>query len=129
MKRAILSIFLFVFLTQVFAYNRKNTSVEQMYLEVSESLDHEIEKYEQNIIDTTYLYYYKQCNGKWNKTVWDEAVSKSIDFCNDKAAVTASKAGDFGEKFLQALIVTSEDIWHGFNNWLDKKSREYNKRK
>ena len=124
-----LTVLLALFLTaQVFAYNPLNTSVEKMYSEVGKALKHNVEEYEKNIIDTTYLYYYKQCDGKWNKDVWNDAVSKSIELCNNKAAVNASKAGEFGEKLLQALIVTGEDAWHGLSNWMDKKSKEYQDR-
>lgn len=129
MKQISFFIVFVLFSVQVFAFNSKNTSIEQMYSEISGVLEHPIAKYEQNIIDTTYLYYYKQCNGKWNKKVWNEAVSKSVELCNNQAAISASKAGDFGEKFLQAIIVTTEDAWSGLNNWLNKKSDEYNKRK
>ncbi|MCR4938723.1 MAG: hypothetical protein K5930_01280 [Treponemataceae bacterium] len=128
MKR-IFTIFTLALVTfQLFAFNSKKTTVNDMYEEVQKQLGHYIEKYEQNIIDTTYLYYYQECGGKWTKEIWEKAVDKSVDFCRDKVAVAASKAGDFGEKFLQSIIVTTEDLFSGFNNWLNKKSEEYKRR-
>lgn len=129
MRKLLLTLFIIAFGTQLFAYNKLNTSVEMMYKDVGHKLNHKVEKYEQTIIDTTYLYYYKQFNGKWDKETWNIAVDKCVELCNNKAAVTASKAGNFGEKFLQALIVTGEDAWKGLNKWVDEKSKEYEKRK
>lgn len=128
MKKFFLSLLVILFSCQLFAYNRFNTSVDMMYKDVSQKLNHQIEKYEQNIIDTTYLYYNKQCNGKWDKETWNLAVEKCVNLCNNKAAVAASKAGDFGEKLLQALIVTGEDAWKSFNKWVDEKSKEFENR-
>lgn len=129
MKKIILMLLAITIGAQIYAYNRFNTSVDAMYRDVEKQLNHKTEKYERNIIDTTYLYYNKQCEGKWDKVNWNIAVDKCVELCNNKAAVTASKAGDFGEKFLQAVIVTTEDAWKGFNNWVNKKSKEYEKRK
>ena len=113
---------------QLFAFNSKKATVDKMYKEVQKELGHKIEKYEQNIIDATYLYYYKKCEGNWTQKTWDIAVDKSVEMCNNKAAVAASKTGNFGEKFLQSLIVTTENLFEGFNNWIESGSEEYNKR-
>ena len=113
---------------QLFAFNSKKATVDKMYKEVQKELGHKIEKYEQNIIDATYLYYYKKCEGNWTQKIWDIAVDKSVEMCNNKAAVAASKTGNFGEKFLQSLIVTTENLFEGFNNWIESGSEEYNKR-
>jgi len=123
------SIFLVIFMAvQLFAFNAKKATVNNMYKEVQKELGHKIEKYEQNIIDTTYLYYYKKCDGNWTKDTWELAVDKSVEMCQNKAAITASKAGNFGEKFLQSLIVTTEDLFSGFNKWIEKGSEEYKDR-
>ncbi|MCR4714551.1 MAG: hypothetical protein K5751_09285 [Treponemataceae bacterium] len=113
---------------QLFAFNAKKATVDNLYYLVQNELGHKIEKYEQNIIDSTYLYYYQKCSGKWTKELWEETVDKSVELCNNKAAIAASKTGDFGEKFLQSLIVTTEDAFTGFGNWLNKNSKEYENR-
>lgn len=129
MKKLLSTFAVLTICSTLFAYNPKNTSVERMYNDVSKSLKHKIEKYEQNIIDATYLYYYRQCCGDWTESIWNNAVSKSVSLCRNPAAVTASKAGNFGEKFLQAVIVTAEDAFHGARSWLNNKSSEYEKRR
>lgn len=110
------------------AWDPFNTSVEAMYQEAGSKLKHKLEPYERDIIDTTYLYYYKQCEGSWNKSHWNKALDKSVALCRDKAAIAAAKAGEFGEKFLKAVIVSSENLWDKFTNWLDRKSDEYDER-
>ena len=128
MKKSI-SLFIFILMTvQLFSFNPKKTTANHMYKDVQKQLGHKIEKYEKNIIDTTYLYYYNKCDGEWTKEIWETTVNKSVELCNNKAAVAASKTGEFGEKFLQSLIVTAEDAFEGFNNWLNKNSEEYQKR-
>lgn len=128
MKKSI-SLFAIIFMiTQLFAFNARKATIDNLYKQVQQELGHNIQKYEQNIIDSTYLYYYKKCNGAWTKELWETTVNKSVELCNNKKAVAASKAGDFGEKFLQSLIVTTEDAFSGFNNWLNKNSEEYKKR-
>lgn len=118
-----------VFITSsLFAYNPKKTDVEYMYKDVGKILGHKVETYEQNIIDTTYFYYFTKNNNQWTKEVWNDAVNKSVDLCNNNAAVAAAKASDFGEKLLQSLVVTADDAISGFNNWLNRKSEEYKKR-
>ena len=128
MKKRIGIFVVFLMMTQLFAFNAKKATVEKMYKEVQKELGHKIEKYEQNIIDTTYLYYYKKCDGNWTSETWEIAVDKAAEMCQNKAAIAASKTGDFGEKLLQTLIVTSEDLFKGFNDWLDSGSEEYKER-
>lgn len=128
MKKRIAIFSILLMAAQLFAFNSKKATVDKMYKEVQKELGHKIEKYEQNIIDTTYLYYYKKCEGNWTQKIWDIAVDKSVEMCNNKAAVAASKTGNFGEKFLQSLIVTTENLFEGFNNWIESGSEEYNKR-
>ena len=128
MKKLIALFSILLLAAQLFAFNAKKATVDKMYKEVQKELGHKIEKYEQNIIDTTYLYYYKKCNGNWTQDTWNIAVDKSVEMCNNKTAVAASKAGDFGEKFLQSLIVTTEDLFKGFNNWIESGSNEYKER-
>jgi DNA-directed RNA polymerase beta' subunit len=127
-KKHLSILLLTLLLAQAFAFNPKKTSTENMYKDVQKNLGHKIEKYEKNIIDTTYLYYHQKCSGNWTKEIWTTAVSKSTELCNNKAAIAAAKAGEFGEKLLQSIIVTTEDIFSGFNDWLDKNSEEYKKR-
>ena len=136
MKKTIMKVILaFCFLclaTQLFAFGVKEPSnwatVENFHSEVQKKLGHELEKYELNIIDTTYLYYYGKCEQNWTLEMWNTAVEKSVELCKNPAAVTASKAGVFGEKLLQTLVVTTEDIVSGLNNWLESGSEEYKKR-
>ena len=128
MKRIFVVFGIFLMAVQLFAFNAKKATVDKLYKDVQKELGHKIEKYEQNIIDTTYLYYYKKCNGNWTKEIWELTVDKSVEMCNNKAAVAASKTGDFGEKLLQTLIVTTEDLFKCFNDWIESGSEEYKER-
>ena len=128
MKRRIGFFVVLLMMCQLFAFNAKKATVENMYKEVQKQLGHKIEKYEQNIIDTTYLYYYKKCDGKWTQESWNVAVDKSAELCQNKVAVSASKAGNFGEKLLQTLVVTTEDVFSGIGHWIESGSEEYKER-
>lgn len=101
---------------------------ESMCKTVEKKLGHKIEKYEQSIIETTYLYYYNQCNGEWTCEKWDVAVEKATELCSNNVAVAAAKTGVFGEKLLKTLVVTTEDAVSGFNKWIESGSKKYNKR-
>ena len=121
-------------LTSAFLFASGNKNIlkwgtpESMYKSVEEQLNHKIEKYEQSIIDTTYLYYYNQCNGNWSREKWDVAVEKAVELCKNNVAIAAAKTGVFGEKLLKTLVVTTEDAIHGFNNWIESGSKKYQKR-
>ena len=128
MKKAISLFVIIMMAAQLFAFNAKKATVDNLYKQVQKELGHKIEKYEQNIIDSTYLYYYQKCGGNWTKEIWEATIDKSVELCNNKAAIAASKTGEFGEKLLQSLIVTTEDAFAGFNDWLNKNSEEYEKR-
>lgn len=117
-----------LFVMPLAAWNPFDTSVEAMCRETGSKLKHELESYEHDIVNTTYLYYYKQCEGNWNKSQWNKALDKCVEMCRDKAAVAAAKAGEFGEKFLKAVIVSSENLWDKFTDWIDRKSDEYDER-
>ena len=106
----------------------KWATVESMYKKVEKQLDHKIEKYEQTIIDTTYLYYFNKCEGKWTREIWKEAVSKAVEMCKNNVAIAAAKTGIFGEKLLKTLAVTTEDAVSGFNNWIDSGSKKFDER-
>lgn len=101
---------------------------ESMYRSVEKELGHDMQKYEQNIIDTTYLYYYNQCNGDWTREKWDVAVAKAVELCKNNVAIAASKTGVFGEKLLQTLVVTTEDAVSGFNKWINAGSKKFEER-
>lgn len=132
MRKSIL--FLCCLLTSAFLFASGNKNIpkwgtpESMYKSVEEQLNHKIEKYEQSIIDTTYLYYYNQCNGNWSREKWDVAVEKAVELCKNNVAIAAAKTGVFGEKLLKTLVVTTEDAVHGFNNWIESGSKKYQKR-
>lgn len=128
MKKMFLFFVLVLMTYQLFAFNILKSTPEDMHEQVQEKLGHKIEKYEQNIIDTTYLYYFKKCDWIWTEEMWKTAVDKATELCQNKIAVAASKAGDFGEKLLQSLIVTTEDVVSGISNWLNKQSEEYKRR-
>ena len=132
MKKSIILFAVILMAAQLFASGSKDTSNEMtignMYVQVQRRLGHTIEKYEKNIIDTTYLYYNEKCDGKWTLELWDTAVNKAVELCHNKVAITASKAGNFGEKLLQTLIVTTEDIVKGLNDWVENGSEEYKER-
>ena len=100
-------------------------TVESFNINVENQLGHEIEKYEQVIVDATYLYYYSKCEENWTSEKWDIAITKAVNMCNNPVAVAAAKTGVFGEKLLQTLVVTTEDAISGFNNWIDSGSEKY----
>ncbi len=131
-KVFLMGLFMFIAI-QLFAYGTKEEipewgTVESMYENVEKQLGHEIEKYEKTIIDTTYLYFYNKCEGKWNHEFWDIAVSKATEICRNPIAIAAAKTGIFGEKLLKTLVVTAEDIVSGFNNWIESGAEEYQNR-
>lgn len=128
MKRVFCFFVIVLMASQLFAFNARKTTVEDMYEEIQSKFGHEIEKYEQNIIDITYLYYFKKCEWNWTKETWEIAVNKSVELCHNNIAIAASKIGEFGEKLLQSLIVTTEDIFSGIGNWLNRQSEEYKRR-
>ena len=132
MKRIIVIFLVFLMIAPLYASGGKEvtneTSVEKMYELVQKELGHKLEKYEKTIIDTTYLYYYSKCDGNWNSEIWTIAVDKSVELCQNTIAIAASKTGNFGEKLLQTLIVTTEDVFSAIGNWIENGSEEYKKR-
>ena len=132
-KLFFMTLFMFIGIQLLFASGAKEEipewgTVESMYENVGNQLGHEIEKHEKTIIDTTYLYYYNKCKGKWSRELWDVAVSKAVEICKNPIAIAAAKAGVFGEKLLQTLVVTAEDMVSGFNNWIESGAAEYQNR-
>lgn len=125
MKKCIAILLFLVINVSLFAYNKNDTTVEAMYSDVEKDLGHKIQKYEQNIVDVTYLYYYTQNNKKWTRKTWNSTVDKCVELCNDNTAVIAAKAGNFGENLLKSLIVTSKKAWKGFSNWVNTTAEEY----
>ena len=132
MKKSILFLFCLLMCDIIFASGAKDIpdwgTPESMYKSVEKELGHDMEKYEQNIIDTTYLYYYNKCNGEWTHENWDFAVAKAVEMCKNNVAIAASKTGVFGEKLLQTLVVTTEDAVSGFNKWINAGSKKYEER-
>lgn len=132
MKKTIFVICVLFMAVQLFSYGSKEIpdwgTVESMNKSVEKQLGHELEKYEQTIIDTTYLYYYNKCEGEWTREIWDIAVDKAVVMCRNNIAIAAAKTGVFGEKLLQTLIVTAEDIVSGISNWIESGSEKYNER-
>ena len=132
MKKIILILLCLLSVGLLFASGSKDMpewgTVECMYKSVEKELGHNMEKHEQAIIDTTYLYYYNKCSGNWNRETWDIAVDKAIEMCRNKAAVAAAKTGVFGEKLLQTLAVTTEDAASGFNKWIESGSEKFKER-
>ncbi len=130
-KVFLMGLFMFIAI-QLFAYGSKEDipewTVESMYENVAKQLGHDIEKHEKTIIDATYLYYYNKCKGKWSNELWVVAVDKTVEICKNPIAIVAAKAGVFGEKLLQTLVVTAEDMVSGFNNWIESGAEEYQNR-
>lgn len=131
MKRIFVILFLLsVSCVSLFARSRpiglKQYSIEHFYYDVETQLGHQLRQYEVDICDTVYLYYYKK-DGSW-KSKWDVAVLRAADTCLDKRATTLAKTGEFGEKMLQSIIVTTENVGRGFLNWINSGSKEYEKR-
>lgn len=129
MKKLIMILFVAILGGFLFASDSKDLqkegTVESFYANVEKLLGHNMEKYEQVIIDTTYLYYYNNCQGKWNHEKWDIAVAKAVKMCNNNVAVVAARIGVFGEKLLQTLVVTTEDAIFGVKKWIDSGSQKY----
>lgn len=96
---------------------------------VEKELGHKSESYELTIINTAYTYYSSQCQNKWDKEAWKQAVTKAVELCRNKVAIAAAKAGEFGEKLLKSLVAATMDAVDSVNNWLDKKSQEYDEYK
>lgn len=97
------------------------------YKEIKKELGRDILDYEQNIVDSTYLYYYTKFEKNWNNERWEEAKSTALKLCFNKAAIIASKTGMFGEKFIQAIIVSAGDVKNSFESWLETNSDRYEK--
>ena len=132
----LLTLFISAFLCEaVFAAGSGETKVPRKYRieaytkAVEKELGHKSESYEQSIINTAYSYYSSQCENKWDKESWKQAVAKAVELCRNKVAVAAAKAGEFGEKLLKALVSATKDAVDSVNNWLDKKSQEYDEYK
>ncbi len=96
---------------------------------VEKELGHKTQSYELSIINTAYSYYSAQCENKWDKESWKQAVTKAVELCRNKVAIAAAKAGEFGEKLLKALVSATKDAVDSVNNWLDKKSQEFDEYK
>ena len=94
---------------------------------VEKELGHKTEDFEKSIINVTYSYYGNACQNNWDKESWKEAIEKAVELCRNKIAITAAKAGEFGEKLLKALIQTTKDAGESISDWLDQKSQEYDK--
>ncbi len=94
---------------------------------VEKGLGHKTQDFEKSIINVTYSYYGNACQNNWDKESWQEAVDKAIELCRNKIAITAAKAGEFGEKLLKALVQTTKEASESISNWLDQKSQEFDK--
>ncbi len=140
MKKRFTGLLMILFMTAflceaVFAAGSTDTKIPRKYrLEaytkaVEKELGHKSESYELSIINTAYTYYSSECQNKWDKESWKQAVTKAVELCRNKIAVAAAKAGEFGEKLLKALLSATKDAVDSVNNWLDKKSREYDEYK
>ncbi len=129
MKKIIAIIFFCLFMTSIFAFGKKEKAPDyspvSFYKEIKTALDRDIKDYEKNIIDTTYLYYYSKFDKNWDTEKWEEAKNTAIKLCFNKAAIIASKAGMFGEKFIQAILVTAGDAKDSFGSWLETNSDRY----
>ncbi len=112
----------------MFGFNAKKATVENMYSEVERKLGHKMEAMEKTVVNSTYFYYKNKCEDGWSKDAWDAAVEKSVNVCQSKAFKTAAKAGNVGEKLIQSLIVSTEDGLQSAGKWIDKQSKEYEKR-
>ena len=132
MKKTICLFLVFLISFQLIALGAKDNqnwaTVENFYKEIQKQLGHELEEHEQIIIDTVFLYYYGVCEQNWTHELWDVAVNKSVEMCRNPIAVAAAKTGIFGEKLLKSLIVTTEDVVSGINNWIESGNEEYQKR-
>lgn len=132
MKKSRLILFCLLSAELLFASGTKDIpewgTPECMYKSVEKELGHDMEKHEQTIIDTTYLYYYNKCNDDWSHEIWDTAVNKAVEMCRNNVAVAAAKTGVFGEKLLQTLAVSAKDAVSGFNKWIDSGSEKFKER-
>lgn len=55
-------------------------------------------------------------------------VRKTVNMCNNHIAIAVVKAVVFGEKFLQTLVVTTQDAIFVFYNWIDSGIEKYKNR-
>lgn len=129
MKKRISGVLLLLFLAVSLLPGQEKVArkyrIEAYTRAVEKELGHKAESYETNIINVAYSYYGNQCENKWDKESWKEAVAKAVELCRNKIAIAASKAGEFGEKLLKALVSSTKDAVDSINKWLDKKSGEY----
>jgi len=127
--KKIIAIVLFCFLLlNLWAFGSKEKvdySVESFTRQITKQLERDIFDYEKNIIEATYLYYYMKYDKVWDSEKWTAAKQTAIRLCFNDAAIIASKAGIFGEKFIQAFIVTAGDAKDNFDDWLEKNSARY----
>lgn len=96
---------------------------------IERKLGHRLDQNEKAIVDATYLWYQKKCDGKWDREKFDIAVEKGTENCRNDAMIAAAKAGKFGEKLLKALIVSAGDAVDAVSEWIDTNSERYDKGK
>jgi len=107
----------------------KNYSVDVYYRQVSAALNHKLDDNEKAVANATYGWYSNKCDKKWTPEIFDRAVKKGAENCQNKAMLSAAKAGKFGEKMLKALVVAAGDATESIGKWVDKNSERYDKEK
>ena len=128
MKKITAIVLFCLLLLNLWAFGSKEKvdySVESFTRQITKQLERDIFDYERNIIEATYLYYYMKYDKVWDSEKWTAAKQTAIRLCFNDAAIIASKAGIFGEKFIQAFIVTAGDLKDNFDEWLEKNSTRY----
>jgi len=107
----------------------KSYSVELYYGRVSNVLAHKLDENEKAVANSTYGWYSNKCDKKWTADIFNQAVTKGAENCQNKAMLSAAKAGKFGEKVLKALVVAAGDATESIGKWVNKNSDRYDEKK
>jgi hypothetical protein len=132
MKRTqfIIAFFVFCAFTAMAAgkQDAQSFSTTAYYSAIGQNLNHSLDKNELDVADSTYLWYQKKWDGKWDRSRFDYAVEKGTANCKNQAMLAAAKTGEFGKKVLKALVVSAGDAAEAFSDWLNKNSARYDQK-
>lgn len=94
---------------------------------IARILGHTLDESEKTVADATYIWYFERYDKTWEKDEYDLAVKKGAENCQNKAMLSAARAGKFGEKMLKALIVSAGDAAEKISDWVDENSERYDR--
>ena len=124
-KLLLFMIFLFLAAVQIFAYSEKGwlNDVKKLTGPLTEE-ELDLAVYTRDYILNSWDKELKDLN----KEEYDELVLRCASCSQNDEMLGLMKLGKVGEKGLKALIVVSEDIANNVGNFIDEKSKEYDKR-